>query len=395
MNYSHEMKSEQVRNTFRTLQLMISLKRYKSHDTKTSRGVILKNLILAFLAVSCCLLATGTVCVAGEPPGVGPAEAMNLNFSTWHLLQSDDVQTVWLPMLDELKSRTNGSINYTLYAGGSLGSGPEHYDIVASGRSDMGYATLTWTPGRFPLSDVLSLPAGIQSKEVATDIGNDVYERILSQEFKDAEVLEVNGCIDSCLWTKKPVRTLEDLAGLKIRTPGGMQTRCLKALGAEPVFMPMDQVYLSMQNGSIDGVVTCPPNFLTYRLYEVAGCAALETFGCVSEGLFMNQDSWNRTPGDLKPVIMDVCHNPYRTTKSLNESDYTRMIDRIAEKGVAVYDLPQEESERWYSRFQNASRQWAEDMEKLGLPGKEAIKIFNEECEERGIRCVAFPEEWR
>lgn len=201
-------------------------------------------------------------------------------------------------------------------------------------------------------------------------------------------MLEVSGCIDSCLWTKKPVRTLEDLAGLKIRTPGGMQTRCLKALGAEPVFMPMDQVYLSMKNGSIDEVVTCPPNFLTYRLYEVAGCAALETFGCVSEGLFMNLDSWNRTPEELKPVIMNVCRNPYRTTKSLNESDYTRMIDRIAEKGVAIYDLPPEESERWYSRFQNASRQWAEDMEKKGLPGKKAIKIFNE-------RCVAFPEEWR
>jgi len=85
-------------------------------------------------------------------------------------------------------------------------------------------------------------------------------------------------------------------------------------------------------------VVTCPPNFLSYRLYEVANYATRETFGCVSEGLFMNQDSWNRTPEELKPVIMDVCRNPYRTTKGLNESDYTRMIDRIAEKGVAIYD---------------------------------------------------------
>jgi len=139
-------------------------------------------------------------------------------------------------------------------------------------------------------------------------------------------VLEVNGCIDSCLWTKKPVRNLEDLAGLMIRTPGGMQTNCLKALGAEPAFMPLDQVH------------------------EVANYATLETFGCVGEGLFMNQDSWNRTP---------------------------------------------EEVERWYSRFQNASRQWAEDMEIMGLPGKEAIKIFNEACQERGIRCVVFPEDWR
>jgi TRAP-type C4-dicarboxylate transport system substrate-binding protein len=174
-----------------------------------------------------------------------------------------------------------------------------------------------------------------------------------------------------------------------------MQTNCLKALGAEPVFMPMDQVYLSLENGSVDGVVTCPTNFLSYSLYEVANYATLATFGCVSEGLFMNKDSWNRTPEDLKPVIMEICHNPYRTTKGLNESDYTRMIDQLAESGVVIYDLPPEEAERWYSRFQDASRQWAEDMEAKGLPGKEAIKIFNEECKERGIRCVAFPEDWR
>ena len=49
-------------------------------------------------------------------------------------------------------------------AGAALGKGPEHFDIVAKGLSDMGYFTATWTPGRFPLTDVLSLAVWVDGK---------------------------------------------------------------------------------------------------------------------------------------------------------------------------------------------------------------------------------------
>ena len=134
-----------------------------------------------------------------------------------------------------------------VYAGGALGKGPEHYDIVAKGLSDMGYFTATWTPGRFPLSDVLSLAAWVNGKEIGADIGNAMYKRILHQEFPGVKMIELNGCIQAFLWTKKPVRSLADCKGLRIRTPGGHQTNYIKAVGAEPVFMPLVDVYLAME----------------------------------------------------------------------------------------------------------------------------------------------------
>ena len=104
---------------------------------------------------------------------------MHIKFSTWHPPMSREVKTVWIPMLEELKKRSDGRITYTMYAGGALGKGPEHYDIVAKGLSDMGYFTATWTPGRFPVSDVLSLAASVDGKDVSTDIGNALYEKLL------------------------------------------------------------------------------------------------------------------------------------------------------------------------------------------------------------------------
>jgi len=290
---------------------------------------------------------------------------------------------------------SGGRITYALFDGEVLGSGPEHYEIVANGRSDMGYATLTWTPGRFPLSDVLSLPASIECKETSTDIGNAVYDRALREEFSDVKVIELNPCINSHLWTKEPVSTLEDVRGLRIRSPGGLQTRCIEAIGAEPVFMPLDSVRGAMENGTIGGIVTCPSMVQSFGLGDVADHCTLVTFGCVGEGLFMNLEAWDKTPEDLLPIIEEVCQNPYRTTGGMTKETYDEIIADLNESGVVFVSLQPEEEGRWHAAFQNMTREWVADLEVRGLPARETVEIFNEECEKRDVVCVAFPPEWR
>ena len=328
-------------------------------------------------------------------PTPQPGEAINIRFSTWHPADSRECVTVWAPMLEELEERSGGRISHTTYFGAALGRGPEHYDMVASGLSDMGYFTATWTPDRFPLTDVLSLAAWVDGKDIAADIGNAMFKRILYREFGDVKVLELNGCIQAFLWTRTPVHSLEDVKGLRIRSPGGHQTRYIRAIGAEPVFMPLGDVYSAMEAGELDGIVTCPPLFLDYGLYRVAKHGALTTFGCVSEGVLMNKARWERIPEDLRPIIEEVCSNPFRTTGALTAEVYRAMMDEIANEGVELYTLPREEAQRWFAEFQEVTRDWVAELEAMGLPAQEAVNIFNEECERRGIACVAYPPEWK
>jgi TRAP-type C4-dicarboxylate transport system substrate-binding protein len=342
-----------------------------------------------------CLMA-GLLVILGGVTGARAEEkkSIHLKFSTWHPPVSREVKTVWIPMLEELKKRSNGRITYTLYAGGALGKGPEHFDIVKNGLSDMGYFTATWTPGRFPMTDVLSMAAWVDSKDLATKIGNQVYAKVLKDEFKGVKVLELNGCIQAFLWTTKPVHTLEDLKGLKIRTPGGMQTNYIKALGAQPVFMPLGDVYLAMETGTIDGLVTCPPLVLAFKLYEVAKYGVRATFGCVSEGVIMNMKSWERTPDDLKVIIEEVVGNPFATTHALDKKTYAQMIKEIKAKGVKIYNLPPKEEARWFKRFQDVTREWVAKLEKQGKPAKEAVLMYTQIVEQAGSQCPATPPEW-
>lgn len=348
---------------------------------------------IAWQVVLAIMLVSGFA-LGGSASAADQGKSIHLKFSTWHPPASREVKTVWTPMLEEMKKRSNGRINYTLYAGGALGKGPAHFDIVKDGLSDMGYFTATWTPGRFPVSDVLSLATAIEGKDIAVDIGNQMYDKILKNEFEGVKVLELNGCISSYLWTKKPVHTLKDVKGLKIRTPGGFQTNYIKSLGAEPVFMPLGDVYLALETGTLDGVVTCPPLVMAFKLHEVTKYAVVATFGCVTEGVIMNQKSWDRTSDDLKKIIVDVAGNPYGTTGGLDHHVYGGLIDSIKAKGVEVYTLPQAEADRWAKGFQEVTKTWVAELEGQGKPARDAVDMYKKIVDAKGVQCPAYPVEW-
>ena len=359
--------------------------------------VVMGLAFMLVLALGGC--ASGPAAPAPAPaPGEPPAEELgtvDIKFSTWHVPASAEVVDVWQPMLEELEARSNGRITFTPYYGSALGAGPEHYDIVEDGLSDMGYFTASWTPGRFPLSDVLSMPVFVGGKDVAVDIGNAMHERILYQEFENVKMLNLNGCIQSYFWTTTPVRTLEDVKGLRMRSPGGLQTYMIEALGAEPVFMPLGEVYLSMETGVIDGIVTCPQLYYAFKLYEVADHAVVATFGCVAEGVAMNLDTWERTPADLKVIIEEVTANPFALTGGLNVDAINNIMNSLADAGVDFYELPAAEAERWNTLFANeVVIKWVEQMEANGLPGKETLIMYKEELDKHGVAFPAYPSDW-
>jgi TRAP-type C4-dicarboxylate transport system substrate-binding protein len=334
----------------------------------------------------------GTAGPEGEKSG--PEGEVEIKFSTWHVPASAECADVWAPMLSQLETRSNGRIKTTPYFGGALGAGEEHYDIVADGLSDMGYFTASWTPGLFPLSDVLSMPVFVGGKDVAVDIGNAMLEKILYEEYPDVKMLNLNGCVQSYFWTTKPVHTLEDVKGLKMRTPGGLQTYMIEALGAEPVFMPLGDVYLSMETGVIDGIVTCPPLYYAFNLHEVADYAVVASFGCVAEGVAMNKDSWEGLPEDLQGIIGEVTENPFRLTGGLDVRAIDDIMEKLAGEGVKFYELPQQEAERWNEIFaEKVVRKWVDQMEKAGLPGRETLRMYKAELDKHGVAFPAYPKD--
>jgi len=76
-------------------------------------------------------LVVGLLTICFLPINAMAESKMHIKFSTWHPPVAREVKTVFIPMLEKLKAESNGRITYTMYAGGALGKGPEHYDIAS------------------------------------------------------------------------------------------------------------------------------------------------------------------------------------------------------------------------------------------------------------------------
>ena len=261
----------------------------------------------------------------------------------------------------EVEKRTNGRVKIQYFAGGSLLKAPGIYKGIEAGITDIGYAHVEYTPGRFPVTGAGELPLGFPSAWVGSQVTNDFYNEYKPKEWDKVKVLWMNSSNPSLIICKKPVRKLEDMRGLTIRAPG-MVGKTIKALGATPAPTPMMEVYDAMSKGVIDGVNTPFETLKTFRFAEVVGytTASWQVGNIYTFYVAMNKNSYNKLPPDIKEIFDEVC-GEYKERYALmwNVIDFFGK-EFAKKKGVEIIELSPREVIKW----QNATAPVVEDYVK-------------------------------
>lgn len=281
---------------------------------------------------------------------------------------------------EEINKRTNGRVKITMFPGGTLTPADKCYDGVVKGLSDIGMSVVSYTRGRFPLTEVIDLPLGYKSGLAATKLVNAYYRKFKPKEFDDTQVMYFHAHGPGILHTKKPVTKLEDLKGMKIRSTGTV-AKIVAALGATPVAMPMPETYDALQKGIAEGVM-CPVEALQgWKLGEVVKSTTLNYGSAYTIAFFvvMNKEKWNSLPPDIQKVIQEVNEEWIeKTGKSWDEID-TAGMEFVKKLGNKVVPLSKEEDERWVKAVQSVFDDYVKSMKEKGLPGEEALKFCREE----------------
>ena len=109
------------------------------------------------------------------------------------------------------------------------------------------------------------------------------------------------------LISKKPVRTLADFKGLKVRTFGAVNPKMFQMLGAVPVTMVGSDAYEGLKRGALDAVYLTWTGFYVYKFHEVAKYISDVNFGAIGGYLtYLNLDLWNRWPENLKTLFNQI-----------------------------------------------------------------------------------------
>ena len=330
-----------------------------------------QNRCFALCSVTACMLVLGVL--VGQAPAKD--KVIELTYSDFFPAQYalGQAAEAWAR---EVEKRSDGRIKITMFHGGTLTTAGDCYEGVVNGASDIGQSVFAYTRGRFPLMEAVDLPGYPFNALVTTAVANDLYRKFQPKELSDTHVLYLHAHIPGVIATKdKPVRSLEDLKGLRIRCTG-LSSKIATALGATPVAMPKSDQYDSLLKGVVDGTTGTPNELKGYRLAEVAKYSTVfPDVGYVS-GMFvvMNKDRWNSLPPDLQKVLTDV---------SNEWIDYTgKAWNRIEEEGYKVgkkaghqfIELSPAEQTRWKKAVAPLTQEYVEGMNKKGLPGKEVME---------------------
>jgi TRAP-type transport system periplasmic protein len=209
---------------------------------------------------------------------------------------------------DNLEKQSGGRISVKRFPGSQMGPVQQHYDFARTGQADVAWFLHGATPGRFPLTEIVQVPYLVGSAEIGTKVLNDAELRAkyLDAEHKGVKVLLLlthqPGNIHT---TKVPIRTVEDMKGLRIRFASPTIRDFVAALGGTPVgVQPTEQVE-QLQKGTIDGV------FIDYGgagiAFKMGGILkySTEMYSYVSSfGIGMNEAFWSKLPPDLQEMVI-------------------------------------------------------------------------------------------
>jgi len=152
----------------------------------------------------------------------------------------------------EIEKRSAGNVKISIFPGGTLTPADQCYDGVVKGISDIGMSAFAYTRGRFPAMEALDLPLGYPNGRVATRVAYEFYLSMKPKALENVKVLYLHAHGPGLLHTKKPVKKLEDLKGMKIRSTG-FSAKVVEALGAVPVAMPQGKPTRRSARGSWTG----------------------------------------------------------------------------------------------------------------------------------------------
>ena len=284
------------------------------------------------------------------------------------------------PWSKAIAEATEGRVNITSYPGGTLIPADDIYDGVVSNVAEMGLSCFSYTRGRFPMLEAFELPGVTYSNsKVASKVAWDGIQELNPAEVQDTKLMMVFATGPGDLYTKEPVRNLNDLNGLTIRATG-LSAKTLQALGASPVAMPQSEAYEALSKGVVKGNLGPVEVLQGWNQAEVTEYLTQTPF--LYNTLFfitVNLDVWSSITPEDQETILEI-NDRYFSEVAMglwDAQNESALSYAVGENDMEVIELSQEETEQWIELIEPIQDEFINNVENAGLAGTEALELVN------------------
>ena len=238
-----------------------------------------------------------------------PVCAAEYTFKVAHTNAADEVQDKGLQKMKELlEEKTGGAATLEIYPGGQLGDEQQTVEGVMLGTLDMGMtsnAMLSNYVEDFKVFDLPFLFPSIPALGEKVDANWDMLEG--SANGSGFQLIAVFSSGIRHLMTSKPINSIDDLEGMKIRTmQNPVHVEAFRAYGANPTPMSYSELYGALQAGVVDGAEGASTGYAGMKFYEVAPDFALVGWLNMTAPVTMKKDAFDALPGEIRTALMEA-----------------------------------------------------------------------------------------
>jgi TRAP-type C4-dicarboxylate transport system substrate-binding protein len=317
-----------------------------------------------------------------------PASAQTvLTMSSWvpptHSL-TRDVLLVWAKQVEQA---TNGRVKFEMLPK-HPSAPPGTFDAVRDGLVDVSFVTASYTPARHPLPLMAELPGSGATAEINSVAFSRIHWKYFqpANEYKGVKLLGVFTHGPGQMFSvKKPVNSVADLAGMKVRTGGGIAEASAKALGAAPFVKPAPESYELLSSGVADGTFFPVESIKSFNLDKVVKYATFFPGGFYSSsfGFFMNEDKWNKLSKQDQDAIWSVSgeHLARLAGKSWDAADRGG-LDALKAANVTIIEASPAFVADVRQRTAPLVQEWIKSANAKGVDGAKTWAEYQEELKQ-------------
>ena len=288
--------------------------------------------------LTCAVLACGL--------GLGVAGAQELKFANYMAPTHPYVAGAFDPLAAKIAEATGGAVTVKVYNGGELGAGPaDQYSRVVDGVAELAVGLPGYTAANFPLTLLTELPGVLTEADGTATLWNNID--LLGPEYERVKLVSLWSNAQNILYTRdKPVRTPDDVKGMKIRVPSRNAGLIVEAWGGSPVSMPVSEIYNAMQTGVIDAAMIDGTATMAFKLGEVANYLTVGMDTTISPFfILMNRDAFDGLSAEHQAAVDAVGREVSVLGNQVQLSEAAKGIEKFgATEGKELITLTPEEA---------------------------------------------------
>lgn len=301
---------------------------------------------------------------------------VEVRFSAYYPAHYTMFKAGWGPWQQNVEKETNGEITFKNYLNGVLNAASHGFRATKSDICDISTGYPSYVRGSFNLAHVNDLPFMFPRSYIGPLIMETLYAKYFKQEYEKMGVYLATWLNSSGfnLISKKPVRTLEDLKGMKIRSIGGVCNDYLEALGAVPVSLQNSESYTALQTGVIDGALSCSGPADTMKLWENAKYLTKLNIMNMAIPFAMNKKFFDNLSPDHKKYFYNQLRIASQLVSQCYEQEEAEAEANMQKHGVEIIYLSDEEMARIHKAVEPVVTDFVKTNDAKGRPASQMMK---------------------